>query len=383
MEKVTALLNGREISEEAYDMIFSCTAGCGHICAKACELGLTPNFAFLSAIAKMVGAGTQLPPLAYHQLPGDRRNFANVFSALLSEPSGVHWIKEVPANPESVETVFFPGCTATAMSHILLDAAEILDSMGIHFVTLAGGDRCCGVGHTICGNLEASEKAGQKLVSDIAAFRPKRAVFFCLGCQLVLTGMLSQSVSISFECVELCKFLVDNIEKIPFKENVNKRVALHDSCVLSSMPEYADIPRKLLQAIPGVKLVELEHNRENAICCGGVASTMRPEATKHMQNGALKEAESAGIDILSTFCPGCHGNFAPLEHSHPYEIKNYISLVAEAVGVRHEDRYKKFSSDRDIVKAITEARGSIEASDYSVEEMTQILAGYPRQFSPK
>jgi Fe-S oxidoreductase len=265
----------------------------------------------------------------------------------------------------------------------LLDAAAILESMGIPFVTLAGGDRCCGAGHTLCGNLKASENAGQDLVRDIAAFRPKQAVFFCLGCQLILTGMLSQSVSIPFECVEISKFLLDNIDKIPFKENLEKRVALHDSCVLASMPKYADIPRKLLQAIPGVKLVELEHNREEAICCGGVANAMRPEATEHMREGALREAQSAGIDILSTFCSGCHESFAPLEHSHPYEIQNYISLVAEAVGVRHEDRYKKFSNDRDIVKAIAEARESIEASDYTVEEMTQILAGYPHQFPPK
>jgi Fe-S oxidoreductase len=381
MEKVTGLLSRGEVSEEAQDMILSCTQGCGHICAKACELGLRPSFALLSGIAKLVDAGIELPPSAYHMVPGDRRNFAKVFSSLLTKPSEVRWIKDVPADPESVETVFFPGCSASGMSHISLDAVGVLDSMGMDFVTLAGGDRCCGVGHTICGNPKASAESGQELISDIAAFRPQRAVFFCLGCQLVTAGMLSQSDSVSFETVELSKFLLDNLERIPFKEKVDKRVAIHDSCVLSSLPNYADIPRKLLQAIPGVELVELEHNREEAICCGGVANATRPEAIAHMRSGALEEANSAGIDILATYCSGCHESFVPLESGHPYEIKNYVSLIAEAVGVCHEDRYKKFSKDGSIAKAISEARESIEASDYTLEEMTQILADYPHQFS--
>ena len=31
---------------------------------------------------------------------------------------------------------------------------------------------------------------------------------------------------------------------------------------------YYDAPRRLLTAMPGVKLVEMENNRERSLCCG-------------------------------------------------------------------------------------------------------------------
>ena len=43
----------------------------------------------------------------------------------------------------------------------------------------------------------------------------------------------------------------------------------HDSCCLGRQNEFYEAPRQLLQAIPGVKLVEMVHNRVNSICCGG------------------------------------------------------------------------------------------------------------------
>lgn len=383
IEKVTALLKGGEVSEEAYDMVFSCTVGCGHVCAKACKLGLMPSIAFTSAISRIASAGREPPPLSYQLKPKNRHNFANVFSALQIKPSEARWMKEVPANPEPVDVVFFAGCSASGMPHISLEVVDILDSMGIDFIALAGGDLCCGAGHLLGGDAEAAQRASQELVSTIAAFRPKQAVFFCLGCQLVLSGTASLFLSVPFECRELSQFLLDNLDRIPFKRSAGKVVALHDSCVLSSMPDYAAVPRRLLQAIPGVTLVELEHNRENALCCGGVANITRPEMTEHMHRGPLNEAEAAGAEVLVTFCSGCHRAFAPLEHESPLKVKSYISLVAEAIGIHHEDRYKKYTNYGDLTKVLAEARECIDASDLTLEEMERVLPDYYNEFSPK
>ncbi len=49
----------------------------------------------------------------------------------------------------------------------------------------------------------------------------------------------------------------------------------HDSCHIGRVSGVYDAPRELIKAIPGVKLVEMEHNREEAHCCGSVLTLIK------------------------------------------------------------------------------------------------------------
>ncbi|MCG6197602.1 (Fe-S)-binding protein, partial [Anoxybacillus sp. LAT_38] len=47
---------------------------------------------------------------------------------------------------------------------------------------------------------------------------------------------------------------------------VNEAVAYHDSCYLGRYNQLYDTPRQILASIPGVKILEMERNREDAMC---------------------------------------------------------------------------------------------------------------------
>ena len=362
-------------------MVFSCNGACG-LCAKACPEGLIPYSAFMSAIAKIFRAGKEAPPLSYEMMPGHRYNFANVFSALQIKPSEERWIKKIPANPEPVDVVFFAGCAPAGIPHTLLETVDILEKTGIDFVALAGGELCCGSGHMIWGDMEGSQSMGQDFVSAIAAFRPEKAVFFCTGCHIMCLGMLPRFMSVPFESYELTQFLVENLDRIPFTQSVNKVVAIHDSCSVARLGTF-EVTRELLQAIPGITLVEMEHNRDNALCCGGLTNVNRPEISEALRRAPLEEAKAAGADILATICTGCQESFAPLEYQYPFEVRSYVSLVAEAVGVQHEDRFKPLVNGEDATKVLARVRDYINTSDFSPQEMERILPEYLNRFCPK
>jgi Fe-S oxidoreductase len=127
----------------------------------------------------------------------------------------------------------------------------------------------------------------------------------------------------------------------------------------------------------------MEHNRENALCCGGLTNVNRPEISEPLRRAPLEEAKATGADILATICVGCQESFAPLEDQYPFEVRSYISLVAEAVGVQHEDRFKPLVKAGDASQVLARVRDYINTSDYSLEELERVLPQYLNRFCPK
>jgi Fe-S oxidoreductase len=86
-------------------------------------------------------------------------------------------------------------------------------------------------------------------------------------------------------------------------------ITYHDSCCLGRHNDFYDEPRLLLQAIPGVKLVEMEHNRVNSICCGGGGGGMwldtyyKAKGYERLSERRVKEALATGADVLAVSCP--------------------------------------------------------------------------------
>ena len=53
------------------------------------------------------------------------------------------------------------------------------------------------------------------------------------------------------------------------EDGEKKLVTYHDPCFLGKQNKVFDEPRALLEAIPGVELVEMDRNRERSLCCEG------------------------------------------------------------------------------------------------------------------
>ena len=93
--------------------------------------------------------------------------------------------------------------------------------------------------------------------------------------------------------------------KIP----VERSVTYHDSCCLGRHNQLFEEPRRLLGAIPGIKLVEMAHNRENSMCCGGGGGGMWLDTyyTSHgmerLSDRRLREAVATKAEVLAIACP--------------------------------------------------------------------------------
>ncbi len=84
----------------------------------------------------------------------------------------------------------------------------------------------------------------------------------------------------------------------------------HDPCYLGRHNELYDDPREALTAIPGLKLVEMEKNKDRSLCCsgGGLMLFYEPHEEERMAVIRVKMAAEAGANVIVCACPFCMVN---------------------------------------------------------------------------
>jgi Fe-S oxidoreductase len=97
---------------------------------------------------------------------------------------------------------------------------------------------------------------------------------------------------------------------IKFKplESDDKVFTYHDPCYLGRHNNIYEEPRALLDAIPGLKRVEMERSRDRSFCCGGGGLMLFFEPEEEEQRMGVirvRMAEEAGANVIVTACPFC------------------------------------------------------------------------------
>ncbi|MFO8018096.1 MAG: (Fe-S)-binding protein [Promethearchaeia archaeon] len=106
-------------------------------------------------------------------------------------------------------------------------------------------------------------------------------------------------------------FLKHNIlEQVRFPKENPVTVTYHDSCRIGRFgPKLFDTPREIIKKIPGVKLLEMEHIKEDAKCCGVSAFSGCTEFTRQLRKMRINEAAETGAEYLLVPCIKCLSHF--------------------------------------------------------------------------
>jgi Fe-S oxidoreductase len=100
--------------------------------------------------------------------------------------------------------------------------------------------------------------------------------------------------------------------KIKFNpvENRDKVYTYHDPCYLGRHNQVYDDPRDVLDAIPGLKRVEMSRCKDRSFCCGGGGLMLfyEPKEEQRMGVKRVQMAADAGANVIVTACPFCMVN---------------------------------------------------------------------------
>jgi len=100
--------------------------------------------------------------------------------------------------------------------------------------------------------------------------------------------------------------------KIKFNpvENGDSVYTYHDPCYLGRHNQIYEDPRDVLDAIPGLKRVEMGRSRDRSFCCGGGGLMLfyEPKEDQRMGVKRVQMAAEAGANVIVTACPFCMTN---------------------------------------------------------------------------
>lgn len=229
----------------------------------------------------------------------------------MDETVHVPTVKELKKSGEEMEYLFWVGSMGSfdnRSQKIALAFAKLMNKAGVKFAILGNKEKNSGdtprrLGNEFLfqelatANIDEFEKNG---VTKIVTIDPHAYNIF---------KNEYQDFGWKGEVLHHTELLYDLIQegRLTMDYRVDETIVFHDSCYLGRYNDVFDPPREILKGIAGVKLVEMERNREDGMCCGAGGGLMWME--EHVGNrinvARTEQAIATQASVISSGCPYC------------------------------------------------------------------------------
>jgi Fe-S oxidoreductase len=238
------------------------------------------------------------------------------------------------AGQEKVDAVYHAGCLLSfdpELWEVPRSAVRLLKAAGIDPGIMGAEESCCG-GHAYeIGYTGEFTKYAEHFTETFNSLGVSQVITSCSDGYSTFKKLYSKiNLEMKFRVRHIAEYLEELIKdnKIRFTREVPLKVTYHDPCHLGRQlgdNGVYDPPRNVLRSLPGIKLVEMERNRENAWCCGAGAgvSQANPGLALWTANERLREARETDATALVTACPWCERNFRDAAREYGADIQIY------------------------------------------------------------
>ncbi|MGI8588855.1 MAG: (Fe-S)-binding protein [Chloroflexia bacterium] len=314
VEEATMPLAGGVIMDET---LWSCTT-C-RACMQACPV-------FIEHVPKIVDMRRNLV-MQEGRIPDElARTFRNL------EQNGNPWqfnnsarskwadglgIAEV-ADVEDVaglEVVWWVGCLGSfdqRNQKISRALASIFQQAGVKFAIMGKSESCCGDPARRPGNEYLYQVLAQANIEVLNELKVTKLVTACPHCFNTIKNEYPQ-LGGNYEVMHHSEFVNYLIKqgRVKLGKAVEETITFHDPCYLGRYNDGYDAPREILEAIPGVNVVEMKRSRETARCCGAGGGRMWLEERvgRRMNQNRIIDVQEVGASTLASSCPFCTSMF--------------------------------------------------------------------------
>jgi glycolate oxidase iron-sulfur subunit len=272
------------------------------------------------SLAQKIGLGAELPSLA--SVPFEKR-----MSGVLS-----------PQGERRARVAYFVGCGTNFMYPDTGEATvKALLANGVE-VVIPQGLVCCGIPALAEGDKEEVQDAVRTNARILSQLDVEGVVTDCTSCGMMLKVKatklleeddphLEQVKKVAEKTWEVTQFLHQLGLRYQPRPKLTK-LTYHVPCHSGWAPGLKDAPRRLVELLPELELVEME---EPEACCGaaGMFFVDNRELSEKIREPKLKDIEETGADVLITQCPVCR--FYLGTRLHGVKVMHPVSLLSEQI----------------------------------------------------
>ena len=243
------------------------------------------------------------------------------------------------------KAVYFAGCTASYVENdIGMASVRLLDAAGVDFTYLGQKESCCGIPMLVAGRWDVFEEIMRRNIREVKETGADTVIASCPACDMMWRRVYPEwakklGIDYGIKARHYSEVIAEKIKSgqfaFPRKDGQPVTVTWHDSCHIGRVSRVYEPPRQMLQAMPNVRLVEMEHNREEAHCCGSVLTLIKdPPVAAQIGKTRLDEALEAGAHTVVSLCPCCQFQLrVAAEKKHmPIEVVDLARFAASTLG---------------------------------------------------
>jgi Fe-S oxidoreductase/nitrate reductase gamma subunit len=217
-----------------------------------------------------------------------------------------------------VDYLFWVGCSAAydpRNTKIAQSMVKILQAAGISYAVLGEEERCTGDPARRMGQEYLFSVQAEANVELLGEYDFDHILSICPHCYNSFAKDYPDFGG-EYSVIHHTELISDLIKdgRLSLTKSVDALATFHDSCYLGRHNRIFDAPRDILAEIPGLQTVEMERNKEMAMCCGGGGglSWFEEDTDKRVNDRRVEQAaqvvEKTGNEkpsMIVTSCPFC------------------------------------------------------------------------------
>lgn len=337
-EIVRLVLTGGRDEVLRREVVYYCSA-C-YSCAVRCPMGirLTELVNLLRDRMVELGEGPLEPQL---DMVKSVENYDNPWQMPRAQRD--RWAKKLKGIckvlPKSRATaLYYPGCTAAYlpnMQKVAVATAKVLAAGGVDFGIMGREEICCGSTAMRLGMKDVFAAQAARNIEKLNSLGVEKIITACSGCYGIMKHEYPKVAPFEIEVLHISEVLASLIEEGSLElAPVKKKVTYHDPCHLARHGGVVEPPRRVLEAIPELEVVEMSRIGTNARCCGGGGGlrTGHTATAVDIASARQSEAVETEADALVTCCPFCEMNLSEAAvRDGGLQVIDLVEIVLESV----------------------------------------------------
>ncbi|MFC7062285.1 heterodisulfide reductase-related iron-sulfur binding cluster [Halobacillus seohaensis] len=220
-------------------------------------------------------------------------------------------IKELKKSGEDFEYLFWVssmGSYDNRSQKIAMSFAKLMNAAGIKFAILGNKEQNSGDTARRMGNEFLFQELAENNIKEFEKNDVKKIITIDPHAYNIFKNEypdLGFEAEVFHHTEMLAEWLKDG--RLKPEAEVNETITYHDSCYLGRYNEVYQPPRDVLEMIPGVKVVEMNRNRSNGMCCGAGGGMMWMEEKSGNRVNVARTEQALEVEptMISSGCPFC------------------------------------------------------------------------------